>query len=547
MRRIDEEVEPEALEALEKLLVSSFDTTEFIALLRSKKALISFVNALAPGDPPQTFIHSAIHLLQRNQSLGDDFFDAVVEKRPKLKDELETLRMRIVRPEGPGNELASVITAHVRGNRIVALALGFLLLVDLLVALQPIVFPPRAQVSIASVGFSGPRAQGGTVELSDNVMKMSSEDLWGPTLRRYVPFDALHAREQSTTQTMKLLGAAKTMADAWVGSPPEREQLSFREIEAVPIMVDDAILSSLFGRIRRMPNSVFRPPVGLRGLRATSIIVPMSARTPEGKDDDGANYLLMSSKHVKIPKLGPASEVQELSVQLLTESISRGHLENLLWYHERFIESTTEELLIQNELQKALRETLTPRAHLVADVVITNPTDRVLSVRPHFVMSVQLSSFNQSFSMASLQPEREEPNDFFSAVQALVREDNLAEIRGQEYVAEPFLSAQSDSPYIIVPPKSARNVRVHSSMPISFRGAISEESLEGARQAQASAEGRKQADLIWGHYADGSLGCEVIAAVDDGNRLQSRTAYFGKGIPASMRAVLENLVQVAQN
>ncbi|MFN7227462.1 MAG: hypothetical protein ACK5UG_00225, partial [Synechococcaceae cyanobacterium] len=242
----------------------------------------------------------------------------------------------------------------------------------------------KPQVEITSIGFTGTQ---GLIRIDDDLLSRSRRDNWGPTLRRYEPYDELMERDRNAAEKVDQLNKALKGAQEWLdkyASKPIPENpicLDLDEITKYPISREPIIAAILRGLCRT--NEIGAIPYSLEVVKRCPQLSELT------KNDKKESWCLSLGKFaIMFPYKDVDGEARQKDIELLAESFARGIRENLVHYTKLVVDASTKDLLGLGELREKLAQTMVPEAHLCVVASFYTRGYSPATIRPHMALRI---------------------------------------------------------------------------------------------------------------------------------------------------------------
>ena len=373
----------------------------------------------------------------------------------------------------------------------------------------------KPRFEITSIGFTGTQ---GLIRLDDDLLSRSIRDSWGPTLRRYEPYDELMERDRKTAETAERLKKALSIAEEWLEANPSglnKEAptcLGLDEIKKHPFVRDTIIATKLNGLCRR--NEIGSIPYSLETVQKSPRLTDLTMRL---KKEEW--YLFLGKFGVIIPFKDVDGEARLKDIELLAESFARGIRENLIYYTKRFVDESRNDLLALGELNEHLALTMVPEAHLSVVVSFYNSGNSAATIRPHMGLRILHDRLkDEAFIMSNIRIEKNAEST--EMLLKLLDANASDKRRGRHVVVEGILPETNTAPYLTIAPGQSCEARLVATEPL----------------------GKENGESLRAIYKTGLLKCQVVCQTVSGNNIWSSPAEFSSSVTQESRQNLQKIL-----
>lgn len=373
---------------------------------------------------------------------------------------------------------------------------------------------PRFEIT--SIGFTGTP---NLIRIDDELLSLSIRDNWGPTLRRYEPYDELMERDRAAAETAERLKKALALAEEWLDkyrpTNPKPENpicVDFNEINKYPIS-QEPIIGNIWRGLCRT-NEIGEIPYPLEAVRRLPRLAELT------KNDKKETWCLSLGKFaIMFPFKDVDGEARLGDIELLAESFARGIRENLVHYTKRVVDASTNDLLALAQLREKLAQTLVPEAHLCVIASFYNSGSSAATIRPHMALRILHDRLkDEAFIMSNTRTDKKE--EAVGLLLKLIDANGANKPRGKHVVVEGILPETSTAPYVTVAPGQACEVRLVATEPL----------------------GKENGEKLRAIYNAGILKCQMVCQTVAGNRIWSTPTDFSIGVSQESRQNLKKIL-----
>ena len=364
----------------------------------------------------------------------------------------------------------------------------------------------KPSLAITSIGFTGHN-----VELSDDLIKASFDDQWGPVFKKNTSFTALSTREKSSSELILELTSATKATEQWI-TPMDIDQpesYNAASLLETPFIggFTNVIGSSNIGLLRRRQFPDL--PVGLEDIQQYRTVFPLRIVSNGWK-------LHLGYGEISFELSDEFSQREEELQELIAESFSRGIARNIIEIHRIFLNDSGSDISTLQGFRDALRVEMSEKSHLRLALALSNSGQRPVIVKPHLVGVAKVGKDKKAmlFRVEKIgESSKSEDSSFLDKFIA----DRLEDESGAKgFGIESYLVEAGKGPYVSIP--------AGESIPIS---AVSLDPLG------------RDAKNVLNLFDLGALELAIAGYTLDGKEIVSGWSYFGRQMSTEEKQTLK--------
>ncbi|MEW5734173.1 MAG: hypothetical protein AB1921_04915 [Thermodesulfobacteriota bacterium] len=304
---------------------------------------------------------------------------------------------------------------------------------------------PKPLVTVSALGFTGADKQ---VATSDALRNITNDSKWFKEYRKFESFEKL-AKDYKKTEELKLnLERALTLIDDWLKSNEHicqgENQLTLKELDAVPFMQEEIICSSLFGMALR--GEFENVPVQISVLKNCNLVTELAK--------DKFRYILyMREKNIVFPFDAAKTKTEVGFMENLAYSFAAGNGKNIVYYMQKASEASNREIRLLTGLLGELEKSMNPATALSVRAEVFNSGRKPLVVKPYALLRVVNDDVERRDYLLRLTTLLSAESVNFS---------NKYQEDGGDVVVEGFLPTLEDRSYVLVPPNDSIRLQLAS-------------------------------------------------------------------------------------